>query len=69
LTNIGYLTYIFECSCRGLYIGKCPSPPGGGISADVILGKKYEKAKRKKAENVKKKEDRGKKMRKGEVKR
>jgi hypothetical protein len=35
---------------RGLYNGKYPpSPPGGGgkISADVIWGKKYEKAKRK----------------------
>jgi hypothetical protein len=31
---------------RGLYIGKYP-PPGGGISADVIWGKKYEKAKKK----------------------
>jgi hypothetical protein len=31
---------------RGLYIGKYP-PPGGGISADVIWGKKYEKTKRK----------------------
>jgi hypothetical protein len=54
----------------GAYIlENAPPPLGGGISADVILGKKYEKAKRKKAENVKKKEDRGKKMRKGEVKR
>ncbi len=33
---------------RGLYIGKYPPPPGRGISADVIWGKKYEKAKRKK---------------------
>ncbi len=33
------------------------TPPlgGGGISADVIWGKKYEKAKRKKGENVKEK--------------
>ncbi len=31
---------------RGLYIGKY-HPPGGGISANVIWGKKYEKAKRK----------------------
>jgi hypothetical protein len=56
-------------------------PSGGGISANVIWGKKYEKEKRK-AENVeekrrngkekqergKKREERGKKMRKGEVK-
>jgi hypothetical protein len=32
---------------RGLYIGKYPPPRGGKISADVIWGKKYEKAKRK----------------------
>jgi hypothetical protein len=34
---------------RGLYIGKYPPSPGGEekISADVIWGKKYEKAKRK----------------------
>ncbi len=60
---------------RGLYIGKYPFPPGGNISADVIWGKKYEKGQEKKVENVeekgrrgKKKEERGKKMRKGEVK-
>jgi hypothetical protein len=35
-----------EIVYRGLYIGKYPPPPGG-ISADVIWGKKYEKAKRK----------------------
>ncbi len=54
-----------------------PPPPWGRekISADVIWGKKYEKAKRKrekmkkkKEEKGKKKEERGKKMRKGEVK-
>jgi hypothetical protein len=33
---------------RGLYFGKYTPPWGGGISADVIWGKKYEKAKRKK---------------------
>jgi hypothetical protein len=32
---------------RGLYIGKYPPPLGGEISADVIWGKKYEEAKRK----------------------
>jgi hypothetical protein len=48
-------------------------PPGGKISADVIWGKKYKKAKRK-GGKCKKKEERGKKkeerekMRKGEVK-
>jgi hypothetical protein len=59
---------------RGLYIGKYP-PLGGEISADVIWGKKYEKAKRKrrkmkknKGERGKKKEERRKKMRKGQVK-
>jgi hypothetical protein len=37
-----------ERKCRGLYIGKYPPLGGGGkISADVIGGKKYEKAKRK----------------------
>ncbi len=54
-----------------------PPPPGeGGISADIIWGKKYEKAKRKmgkiekkKEEMGKQKEERGKKMRKGEIKR
>ncbi len=30
----------------GLYIGKYPSPRGGGISTGVIWGKKYEKWKR-----------------------
>jgi hypothetical protein len=51
-------------------------PLWGGISADVILGKKYEKGKRKmgklskkKEERGKKKEERGMKMRKGEVNR
>jgi hypothetical protein len=52
-------------------------PPRGGekISVDVIWGKKYEKAKRKwgkiwkkNEERGNKKEERGKKMRKGEVK-
>ncbi len=52
-------------------------PPWGGgeILADVIWGKKYEKVKIKRGENVKekverekKKEERGKKMRKEEVK-
>jgi hypothetical protein len=33
---------------------------GGEISANVILGKKYEKAKRKKAENVEEKGRKGK---------
>ncbi len=32
---------------RGLYIGKYPPLGGGGISADVFWGKKYEKPKRK----------------------
>ena len=54
------------------------TPPlggGGGISADVIWGKKYEKAKRKRRkmwkkreERGKKKEERGKKIRKEEAK-
>ncbi len=43
----------------GLYIGKYPLPPGGGISANVTLGEKYEKAKRKRGKI--KKEQRGKK--------
>ncbi len=56
---------------RGLYNGKYPPPPGGGgeISADVIWGKKYEKAKRKKAENAEEKGRKGKeKGRKGKEK-
>jgi hypothetical protein len=38
-----------------------PPPPGGGISANVIWGKKYEKAKRKGGKMFKKKGERGKK--------
>jgi hypothetical protein len=46
---------------------KIPFPPGGGgISADVIWGKKIWKGEEKKGENVKKKRER--KMKKGEVK-
>jgi hypothetical protein len=45
-------------SGRGLYIGKYPG--GGGISANVIWGKKYEKANRKKAESVEEKGRKGK---------
>ncbi len=39
------------------------TPPlgGGEISADVIWGKKYEKVKRKRGENIKEKEEREKK--------
>ncbi len=48
----------------------CKIPPwGGGISADVIWGKKYEKVKRKRGENVKEKGRKGKeKGRKGKEK-
>jgi hypothetical protein len=54
------------CSLKpvpGVYIlENAPPPPGGGkISADVIWGKKYEKAKSKRGENMKEKEERGKK--------
>jgi hypothetical protein len=35
-------------SSAGVYILENTPPPGGEISADVIWGKKYEKAKRKK---------------------
>jgi hypothetical protein len=38
-----------------------PLPEGGGISADVIWGGKYEKAKRKRGENIKEKGRKGKK--------
>jgi hypothetical protein len=55
-----------KCKGRGLYIGKYSPPWGGGISADVIWGKKISKGKEKKGEC--KKEERGKKMRKGQVK-
>jgi hypothetical protein len=37
---------------QGSIFWKIPPPPRGKISADVIWGKKYEKAKRKKGENV-----------------
>jgi hypothetical protein len=45
-----------------------PPPPGGGgkISADVIWGKKYEKAKRKGGTLLKKMEERERKMEEGE---
>jgi hypothetical protein len=43
-------------------------PPGGGISADVMWGKKYEKGEEKKEENVIEKGRKGKEMRKGEIK-
>ncbi len=42
---------------QGPIYWKMPLPPG---AADVIWGKKYEKAKRKKAENVKEKRRQGK---------
>jgi hypothetical protein len=43
----------------GLYKGKYLPPWGGGeISADVIWGKKYEKARRKRVKMKKKKEER-----------
>jgi hypothetical protein len=71
----GKRTTFGKCSNRGLYIGEKKPPRGGEISADVIWGKKYEKAKRKrrkmlqkKEERGKKKEEREKKIRKGEVK-
>jgi hypothetical protein len=55
----------------GVYIMEntpLPPPGRGKISAAVIWGKKYEKGKRKSGKMQKKKEERGKKMRKGEVK-
>jgi hypothetical protein len=45
-----------------------PPIPWGGISADVIWGKKYEKGKRKKGKNVKVKGKRGRKGRMGKKK-
>ncbi len=68
--------YVLQ-SLPGVYILENTPPPWGEekISADVIWGKKYEKVKRKRGENVKekgrkekKKEESGKKMRKEEVK-
>jgi hypothetical protein len=44
------------------------TPGGGGVSADITYGKKYENVKRKRGKIEKKKEERGKKMRKGNVK-
>jgi hypothetical protein len=63
---VNYLT-------RSLYIGKyLPPRGGGGISADVIKGKKYENAKNKKGKNVKEKgrkgEEKGRKRKKKEEK-
>ncbi len=46
-----------------LYIGKYPL--GGEISANIIWGKKYEKANRKRGKMLKKKEEWGKKSKKG----
>ncbi len=51
---------------RGLYIGKYP--PKGGEYQRCHLGEKIWKGEEKKGGNVKKTEERGKKMRKGEVK-
>jgi hypothetical protein len=46
---------------QGPIYWKIPPPPGGGeISANVIWGKKYEKAKRKRGENIKEKRRKGK---------
>jgi hypothetical protein len=44
----------------GVYILENTPPWGGGISADVIWGKKYEKVKRKRGENLKEKGRKGK---------
>jgi hypothetical protein len=41
------MLYALCFNYRGLYIGKYPPPLGGGISADVMWGNKYEKVKRK----------------------
>jgi hypothetical protein len=52
-----------EVFFSGVYILENTLPPWGGggeISADVIWGKKYEKAKRKREENVKEKRRKGK---------
>ncbi len=53
---------------RGLYTGKYPDPWGGGISADVIWGKKMKRGREnggkcKTGRKKKKKEERGKQMR------
>jgi hypothetical protein len=55
---------------KGLYIGKFPPPPKGegGISADVIYGKKYDKVKRKKGKMLRKRKKGERKRKKGEVK-
>jgi hypothetical protein len=65
-----YITTFFRKNI-GLYFGKYPLSPWREeekISADIMLGKKYEKRKRKKGEDVKIKEERGKKNRKWVVK-
>ncbi len=54
---------------RGIYNGKYPPGGGGEISANVILGKKYEKWKRKRGKVEEKKRENGKeKGRKGKEK-
>jgi hypothetical protein len=52
LTSSPYAKNLIYIGNRGLYNGNPPPPGGGGgkISADVIWGKKYEKAKRKSGE-------------------
>jgi hypothetical protein len=52
-----------SANCTGVYIMENNPPPRGGgeISDDVIWGKKYEKAKRKRRKMWKKREERGKK--------
>jgi hypothetical protein len=75
--NLGLLFLRGGYYISGVYILENTTPPRGGgeISTDVIWGKKYEKAKRKRGKNFKKeekreknKEERGKKMGKWEVK-
>jgi hypothetical protein len=63
---------MYKANTPGVYILENTLPPwGGGISADVIWGKKYEKGKRKrgkckrKRKKGKKKEERKEKRRKG----
>ncbi len=57
----GHITVMCDCTVylphKGVYIRKYP-PPWGGLSADVIWRKKYEKGEEKKEENVKEMEKR-----------
>ncbi len=67
--GMGDLADMEEKPEAGVYILENSLPPGGSISANLILGEKYVKGKRKRAKMPDKKEERGKKKEKGESER